>query len=221
LRLGRGEIDAVLFDLDGTLMDTDDQAVESIARWLRRWHIPHPDGMARRFIMATEPVGSVLIASVDSLGLDKVLFGFAAQVRRFRGLRDETHFRIMPGVEAVVKHLSKDYKLGVVTTRSRPEAEAFLDQFGLASCFQTVVTRETTWRLKPHPAPLQFAARALRAQPERCIMVGDSTVDMKAGRRARMIGVGVLCGFGERSQLEKSGARLVVERTAQIAEILQ
>jgi len=221
LRLSRNEIDAVLFDLDGTLMDTDDQAVESIARWLRRWHIPYPDRAARRLIMATEPAGSALIALVDSLGLDKALFGFADRVRRFRGLRDETHFRIMSGVEDMLKHLGKDYKLGVVTTRSRPEAEAFLNQFGLVSCFQTVVTRETTWRLKPHPAPLLFAARAMNARPERCIMIGDSTVDMKAARRARMIGVGVLCGFGERSQLEKTGARIIVERTAEVAEILQ
>ena len=220
MNLGKDTVDAIFFDLDGTLMDTDNQAVESLASRLRRLRVPHPESMARCLIMASERPGNALMTLVDLLGLDDVLLGFTNLLRRYRGLRNAPDFRIISDVEHMLNQVKEHYTLGIVTTRSLREAEAFLEEYNLRSHFDIIVTRETTWRLKPHPAPLRFAARALRVAPERCIMVGDTTVDMKSARRAGMAAVGVLCGFGAHSNLAKAGAHMIIEHTSEIAQLL-
>jgi phosphoglycolate phosphatase-like HAD superfamily hydrolase len=209
-------IEAILFDLDGTLMDTDDQAVEKLARQLERLRFPRPHQVARRIIMASETPGNLMMTVVDLLGMDAPLMAFTNRLRRWRGLHTEPDFRIIAGVEEMLARLGDRYRLGVVSTRGRAEAEAFLKQHQLHNTFEIVVTRESTWRLKPHPAPIQHAARLLGVPAERCAMVGDTTVDMRSARRAGAWAVAVLCGFGEREELERAGAHVVLEQTADL-----
>lgn len=213
-------VDAVLFDLDGTLMDTDDQAVEALARRLQRLHWPHPQQAARRLIMASETPGNALMTLVDLLGLDAPLSAFTDYLRRQRGLRTRGDFYIVAGVEETLAGLNGRYQLAVVTTRGQDEAEAFLAQYGLRDVFEVLVTRESTRRLKPHPAPILHAARLLGVPVERCVMVGDTTVDIKAARRAGAWAVAVLCGFGEREELERAGAHVILEHTARLVSLL-
>ena len=216
----KDEIEVILFDLDGTLMDTDDQAVETLARRLERLRFPRARQAARRIIMASETPGNLLMTVVDMLGLDAPLMAFTNRLRRWRGLHTQSDFRIIAGVEEMLARLDGRYRLGVVTTRGRAEAEAFLKQHELRDTFEIVVTRESTWRLKPHPDPVQHAARLLGVPAERCAMVGDTTVDIRSARRAGAWAVAVLCGFGEREELEQAGAHVVLEQTADLGSQL-
>jgi HAD superfamily hydrolase (TIGR01549 family) len=216
----KAKIEAVLFDLDGTLMDTDDQAVEKLAQRLQQLRWPHAHRAARRFIMASETPGNMLVTLLDVLGLDAPLMGFTNQLRRWRGLHNRADFRIIADAKEMLAELNLRYRLAVVTTRSMTEAETFIDQHDLRSVFEIVVTRESTWRLKPHPSPVQHAAQLLGLPVERCVMVGDTTVDIKAARRAGAWAVGVLCGFGQREELERAGAHVILEHTAQIVSLL-
>lgn len=213
-------IEALLFDLDGTLMDTDDQAVERLARSLERWHFPNPGHLARRLIMASETPGNLLMTFLDVLGLDAPTMRFTDRLRRWRGLYTKPDFRIMDGVPELLAALDGRYHLAVVTTRGRAEAEAFLGQYGLSGYFDLLVSRESTWRLKPHPAPILYAAQKLGIPAWKCAMVGDTTVDVKAARRAGAIAVAVLCGFGERKELERAGAHVILEHTTHLLELL-
>ncbi|MFO7740716.1 MAG: HAD-IA family hydrolase, partial [Anaerolineae bacterium] len=77
-----------------------------------------------------------------------------------------------------------------------------------------------TWRLKPHPEPIREAARRLGVRVERCVMVGDTTVDVKGARRAGAKAVAVLCGFGERDELEEAGADVVLEGISDLMSVL-
>lgn len=201
-------------------MDTDDQSVEALARRLQRLHWPHPQRAARRLIMACETPGNALMTLVDLLGLDAALTASTDRLRRWRGLRTQSDFRIIAGVEEMLAGLDGRYRLAVVTTRGLDDAEAFLAQYDLRGVLDALVTRESTWRLKPHPAPIQCAARLLGVPVARCAMVGDTTVDVKAARRAGAWAVGVLCGFGEREELEQTGAHVVLEHTAQLSSLL-
>jgi HAD superfamily hydrolase (TIGR01549 family) len=216
----KGKVDAILFDLDGTLMDTDDQAVERLARRLQRLHWPRPRRAARHLIMASETPGNALVTLLDVLGLDAPLMSFTDRLRRWRGLRTQADFRIVADAGVMLAALNGRYRLAVVTTRGLAEAEAFLDQHDLRSLFEVLVTRESTWRLKPHPAPIRHAARLLGVPVERCVMVGDTTVDVKSARRAGAWAVAVLCGFGEREELEWAGAHIVLEHTSHLASLL-
>jgi phosphoglycolate phosphatase-like HAD superfamily hydrolase len=218
--LDRGKVEAVLFDLDGTLMNTDDQAVEALARRLRGLRWPNPGRAARRIIMASETPGNALMTLVDVLGLDAPLMTLTDQLRRWRGLHTRADFRIISGSEEMLAALKGRYRLAVVTTRGQGDAEAFLDQYGLRDTFELLVTRESTWRLKPHPAPVRHAARSLGVPVERCAMVGDTTVDVKSARRAGAWAVAVLCGFGEQEELEQAGAHVVLEHTSRLSSLL-
>jgi beta-phosphoglucomutase-like phosphatase (HAD superfamily) len=218
--LGRDTVDAVLFDLDGTLMDTDDQAVAALARRLRKMRWPHPDQTARRVIMATETPGNLLLTLADTVGLDAPLTALSGRLCHWRGLRAPGNFDIIDGIEGMLAELDGRYCMAVVTTRDLCSAEAFLTQYNLGACFDAVVTSESTRRLKPHPAPIRHAARLLGVQSERCVMVGDTTVDIKAARRAGAWAVGVLCGFGEREELERAGAHAVLDHTAELTSLV-
>lgn len=212
-------IDAVLFDLDGTLMDTDDQMVEGLAVWLRPMGWSSLHGAARWLVMAAEGPTNRLLTLLDILGLDGLLLDLQGWVRRVRGV-PTPDYRLMEGADAVLAELKPRYRLGVVTTRGQEDTEAFLDQHGLRDMFDVVVTRETSWRLKPHPEPIREAAHRLGVRPERCVMVGDTTVDVKGARRAGAKAVAVLCGFGERDELEEAGADVVLEGISDLMSVL-
>ncbi|HET91745.1 MAG TPA: HAD family hydrolase [Chloroflexi bacterium] len=210
------QIQAVLFDLDGTLMDTDDQAVENLAHRLRRLRWPHPDRTARRLVMTAETPGNLVLSLLDVLGLDELAMSLTRPMRQ----RPGSDFRIVAGVAEMLAQLNGRYRLAIVTTRGQEEASAFLAQHHLEETFETVVTRESTRRLKPHPAPVQHAARLLDVPVERCVMVGDTVVDVQSARRAGAWTVAVLCGFGERRELERARAHLILEQTAHLASHL-
>ncbi len=218
--LNRDKVQAILFDLDGTLMDTDDQAVEKLAHRLQRLRWPHPHRTARRLVMASETPGNILITLLDMVGLDAPVMAFNNWLRRRRGLHSPRDFRIMADAQEMLATMSGRYRLAVVTTRGQTETQEFLDQHDLHDIFETLVTRESTWRLKPHPAPIRHAAQRLGVPVENCVMVGDTTVDVKSARRAGAWAVAVLCGFGERKELERTGAHAILEHTSQLSSLL-
>ena len=96
------------------------------------------------------------------------------------------------------------YPIALVTTRSRAHIEAFLAEFEeITAVFSTTIGAQDTRRLKPHPAPIQLAAQRLGIPPANCLMIGDTRMDVLAARRAGALSVGVLCGFGQRHELER------------------
>lgn len=212
-------VQAVLFDLDGTLIDTDDAAIETWAGRLR-WLPGDPRRFLRRLIMVTETPTNVFITLLDALHVDDDLFSLNDRLRRLRGLRTPVNFLAVDGVLDVVQAFVEKYPLAVVTTRSRRDSHAFLDQYDIGTCFRAVIAHEDTVRLKPHPEPVRRAAEELGVPVEHCLMVGDTTVDVLSAKRAGAMSVGVLCGFGERAELERAGADVILESTAELGTLL-
>jgi HAD superfamily hydrolase (TIGR01549 family) len=219
-----GEIDAILFDLDGTLAETDDQAVEILARRLQRirWLLPgrDPVRLARRLLMAVEAPANRILGLLDRAGLDDNFFGIGEWLRRVRGVDASINFRPIDGVGETLRDLSRRYYLAIVTTRSSREAAAFLKQENLTDLVQVITGREDTWRIKPHPSPVRHTAECLAVPVHRCLMVGDTTVDIQAARAAGARSVGVLCGFGHRHDLERAGADRILHTTSELTEWL-
>ncbi len=216
-------VEAILFDLDGTLIDTDDQAVAALARrlaLLARLVRFAPDILARRLVMWAETPGNALVTLFDVAGVDDNIFAIGDTLRGWRGLRPRHDLPLVPGVEPAMQALAQRYRLAIVTTRGRRDAEAFLTRHNLAHLFSTVATRESTRRVKPHPAPIHFVAEQLGLPPQRCVMVGDTTVDVRSARAAGAWVAAVLSGFGTRDELERAGAHLVLDSVAQLVEVL-
>ncbi|MDF1514266.1 MAG: HAD family hydrolase [Anaerolineae bacterium] len=206
-------VKAWFFDLDGTLMDTDDQAVNSLANKLRFLGALSANRLARWLIMKSETPMNFALTLVDILGMDTVLFKLRAWLHRHQ---PKPTFRIIEGVKPMLEYLHEHAELVVVSTRSQVDAMAFLEQHGLADLFSLVVSQESTPRLKPHPDPVIYAAQALGLSPDACVMVGDTTVDVLSARRAGAWAVGVLCGFGEEAELQRAGAHLVLSSSADL-----
>jgi HAD superfamily hydrolase (TIGR01549 family) len=216
----RARTQAVLFDLDGTLIDTDDAFLEAWAGRLERWSRglvgDDPRPLLRRILLAAEGPINAVISLLDAVGLDDNVFSIGDRLRRVRGLRTQGRFVAVDGVLETIRSLHPFYRLGVVTTRSRVDALAFLRQFELQRLIEVVTTREDTWRLKPHPEPILHTVSSLGLSPSQCVMVGDTAVDMVSAKEAGTFAVGVLCGFGERKDLLEAGADLILEKTAEL-----
>lgn len=210
-------IQALCFDVDGTLSDTDDLYVEKFLPFFR--FSRDPARAARHFVMWAETPGSLLMGIPDHLGLDDELHRLYDWLNQ-RFPRPLKHFRLVPGVREMLEQLSPRYPMAIVSARDDRTTRAFLDQFGLTPFFQVIVTAVTAEHTKPYPDPIYFAAQKMGVRPDHCLMIGDTTVDILAGRRAGAQTVGVLCGFGERPELEKAGADLILEQTPDLTRML-
>ncbi len=211
-------VQAVLFDMDGTLVDTDDVVVAALAKRLRPLLGKRAASFARWLVMQIETPGNAFITLLDALHVDELWRSVTAG-----GQSPQTHtFQLIPGVEEMILRVASKYQVGIVTTRGREEIDAFLQQYpAFGSVVAVTMGREDTRRLKPHPAPVRAAAAKLSLLPEQCLMVGDTTVDVRSGRKAGAWTVGVLCGFGQERELWRCGAHAVLASTAELADFLR
>ena len=218
------DVRALLFDLDGTLLNTDDMLVERLAHRLRLLafldKLYDHRRLARRLIMAMEGPMNSTVTLLDVLGLDKKVLSLSEWLRMMYGQRNSTQYVAVDGIVALLEELSQEYELAIITTRNRQDTAKFLDKFGLQDRFKAIVTRQDVRRLKPHPEPVKKAAATLGYPPAQCVVIGDTTVDVKAGKKAGALTVAVLCGFGERAELERLRPELVLESTAHLRQHL-
>jgi phosphoglycolate phosphatase len=217
-------IEAILFDIDGTIADTDDAIVARLERWFQPFQriLSGQDAhaTARSFVMRIETPVNGLVGWLDHTGLDQFIGPVLERLHRLRGIADRSHAALIPGIVSSLDRLGQKYPLGIVTAREQQSALAILEAHGLRSRFQCVATARTCRRAKPHPDPILWAVNELGVSPQGCIMVGDTTTDIRAGKAAGVHTVGVLCGFGEREELEEAGADLILGNTAELAKLL-
>ena len=152
--------------------------------------------------------------------MDEVLGPLLDGLHRRRGLASVDALRPVEGALPALRLLAGRYPLALVTAREARSASAFLEVFHLASEVGCIATARTTYRGKPDPAPILWAASCLHVPPGACLVVGDTTVDIQAGRSAGAQTVGVLCGFGERRELERAGADLILGSVAELPGVL-
>ena len=215
-----GEIDAILFDLDGTMIEIDNEAFENLARRLQplQRFLPKRDAawVARRILMWAEGPANSILTLVNRIGLDDTFLDLGDRLRSMQGLYTPLNFRLVNGVGEMLEELSHRYHLGIITTRCCAHAEAFLEEQNLTDLVHIVIGREDTWRIKPHPSPVRHAADELGVTVERCLLVGDTPADIYAARSAGARSVGVLSGLGTETELERAGADLIINTTSDL-----
>lgn len=217
-------IRALCFDVDGTLSDTDDQFVIKLMHLLKPVRFLFREGQvrpfARRVVMFTETPGNFVFGLPDRLGLDDELSRFGDFIYRLGLGKAHDPFLLIAGVREMLQALSGHYPMCVVSARGGRSTQIFLDQFALNPFFQCVATAQTCKYTKPYPDPILWAAEQMGVQPHECLMIGDTTVDILAAKAAGAQSVGVLCGFGERAELEHAGADLILPSTADLTPVL-
>jgi HAD superfamily hydrolase (TIGR01549 family) len=223
LPLHVSRIRALCFDVDGTLSDTDDVMVAQLVGLLRPFHYLFPGKelvrVARGFVMEAEAPANFLMGLPDRIGLDKEIFALKDWLVR-QSKKKTRPFQLVPGTREMLESLSQHYPLAIVSARDTSSTMQFLDQFNLAAFFKCIATDQTCEHTKPFADPIIWASREMGVPPEACLMVGDTTVDIQAGKAAGAQSVGVLCGFGEADELRKYGADMILHFTAELVHVL-
>jgi pyrophosphatase PpaX len=180
-------IRCVLFDLDGTLIDTNDLIIESFMHVLNE---KLSLGIAREEIISQ--MGMPLVEQFRHFtGRDDV-GDLVAAYQTYNLRRHDEMVRIFPHVNEVVEALAEaGIATGVVTNKMRGTTMRALEMFGLKPLMKTIVTLDDVSRGKPHPEPVQKGMEAVGAKPEETVMVGDSPYDIESARRAGARSAGV------------------------------
>ena len=182
----RLDVDAVLFDLDGTLADTAGDLAGALNR-VRADHgrPPLPVDALRAYASAGARglLGAGMGLKPDDEGYAEARDAFLAHYAA--GLTQTT--QLFDGIEAMLAALeSRGIAWGIVTNKAERYTGPVVVALGLAHRAGTIVCGDTTPHAKPHPAPLLHAASALRLPPSRCVYVGDDRRDVDAGNGAGM-----------------------------------
>lgn len=179
-------IDAVLFDLDGTLVDTAPDLAGALNR------VRRDRGLADMPVHELRPY-----ASAGARGLIGAGFKIAPEHAEYPALRDAflAHYAAALCIESVLFDAvpevlaaleARRLRWGIVTNKATRFTTPLLDALALPNRPQVVVCGDTTPHAKPHPAPLVAAAAALGVDPARCLYVGDAERDVIAGLAAGM-----------------------------------
>ncbi len=199
---------AVLFDLDGTLVDGRDAIVDAFAHALDATGL-RPVPRAHVEALVGHPLDAMFLALAPQASRYDVPKLTEIYMARFAE-RAPTLLRLASGATEALASL-RGTPIGIVTTKRRAAAELALRVVGVRDAFSAVVGLEDASHAKPHPAPVVEGARRLGVPAARCVVVGDTPLDVTAAKRAGAAAVGVLGGASERRALEAAGADVVLE----------
>ncbi len=198
----------IIFDCDGTLVDSQHMIVEALGAAFAASALPVPD---RETVL--RQVGlSVAEAMRAMTGLDdgETIAGLCTIYRSaFSELRQKGEMAdpLFPGARAALDVLNArdDVLLGIATGKSRRGVDALLEREGLAAHFVTIQTADDA-PSKPHPGMIHQAMEAVGACPNDTVMIGDTSFDMLMARAAAVSAVGVGWGYHEHEELIEAGA---------------
>jgi phosphoglycolate phosphatase len=211
---------AVLFDLDGTLVDSLADIAASMNHVLGQLgHPTHSEEAIRHFVGegARHLVSRSMPERSSEAAIDHALVAYKERYRSHLVVSTRPYEGIVPLLSAL---RSQGTRLGVVTNKPHPAAQKMVDQLFASGSFGVVLGEEHNKPRKPDPAPALEAASVLGVAKERCVFVGDTSVDMHTARAANMVAVGVTWGFRGRDELVAAGAHHVVESVPALSSLL-
>ncbi|UBB19081.1 HAD-IA family hydrolase [Comamonas odontotermitis] len=208
----KNSIQAILFDLDGTLIDSapDLGAAADQMRVVR--------GLPSLPMADYRP-----FAGSGARGMLRVAFGLHPEDEQFPVMREEffqnyerrmtQDTTVFDGVSEMLANIvTRQLQWGVVTNKSKRFTEPLSQQMSLFATAGAVVSGDTTPHAKPHPEPLFEAARRIGVAPESCVYVGDDERDILAGKAAGMYTVAAVYGYlGEKQSVAHWQADDVIE----------
>lgn len=209
-------IKTVLFDLDGTLIDTNDLIISSYLHTLEQYF---PNQFKREDVLPF--MGPSLHEVFDKLNPEKTEEMILAY-RTFNKANHDLLVKEFEGVYDTVKILKeKGYKLGVVTTKKLDVAQMGLNLAKLAPFFEVVIAIDHVNKIKPDPEPILKALELLDSSPEEALMVGDNYHDILGGQNAGTKTAGVAWSLKGREALEKYKPDYMLETMSDLLTILE
>lgn len=185
------KITTLLFDIDGTVLDTREFIIQATEHALNTLEYPVP----KREVIE-KCVGMAFPGYYQSLtGTDKDTDKLIDAHRDFQ-YKNYNLAKLFPhALETLQKLKEKGYKMAAVTTRSKKTSHQTLIDADIFDLFDVVISNEDASELKPHPAPLLKALELMRRLPENAVMIGDSHLDIQAGKNAGTKTIRAAYGF--------------------------
>lgn len=213
------EVEGIIFDLDGTIVDSRQAYVDAAkttfsAFGKEKFHTKIALEIPRRFELNI-PL-SDLVEGIDEKEFREIYLD-----AYYRATRTKT--KPFPEVDLTLKILSKKARLALTTRRqvSGNEIRTQLEKFGFVNYFQAVVTAVDTINPKPSPEAIIECARRLGLKPSFCVVVGDSVVDVKAGKNAGTQTVAVLSGIFSRKELQEEDPDLILDSVKELPNLIK
>jgi len=194
----------ILFDLDGTLIDSTEAILESFEAAC----LSHGRKVPHAALIKAE-IGHTLEDMFASLGVagDEIESYVRAYKMHYREISCAKTV-LLPQAGEAVKLAYETAHLGVVTTKTGLYSIALLEHMGLMHYFDVLVGREDVQYPKPHPEPIVKALKQLPEVTGSIWMLGDTCMDMRAAEAANIDGAAVLCGYGSEESLMKCSNKI-------------
>ncbi|MDX1458755.1 MAG: phosphoglycolate phosphatase [Marinobacter sp.] len=214
----------ILFDLDGTLVDSASDLAAAVDQMLTELGRPQAgEGRVRQWIGNGVAVlvqralagrhDHEAAGPLDDDTLRRALDTFFNAYHEHNGL----HATVYDGIEGFLAQAREQgCRLGVVTNKPAAFTDTLLDQMGLSHWFDVTVSGDTLAVKKPHPDPLHHALSALDGEVGSALMVGDSVTDIHAARNAGLPVVAVRYGYNYGDPIDSLGAEIVVDSLAEL-----
>lgn len=211
-------IKAVLFDFDGTIMDTSELIIGSWQHVFRT--LTGKDGDLEEI---KKSFGETLWFTMEKFFPDRNADKCVDIYREWQKDKYLDEIELFPGIAVLIRWLaSQDVKLAIVTSRARKSLELGLEKFNLQNMFQVLVTCEDTDAHKPSPIPAQIALKQLGVKPEEALFIGDTKFDIGCANNAGI--PSVLVGWATETEERTENVykpTYKVETTREIMKIVE
>ncbi len=213
-------VQAIIFDVDGTLVDTLD-AYHTVAELAAAPHgLPISREMVRRALNINHPTFWELVVPDDRVNRVELMEMMKREAMQRWPEVLLAHGRVMPGLRETLETLHRrGLRLGIVTASRDGSFQPLRDE-GLLDYFEAVITGAEVSRRKPDPEGLCKCLAALGVEPDQAAYVGDTPIDVQTSRAAGTAAVSVLSGAGDSALLSASGPDWIIYSHARLLEIV-
>ncbi len=211
--------DAILFDLDGTVIDSLQDIVDAVNHTMRFFGLPEctPAGLKMHLGWGVDTLMRRWLPGLSDARREEVL----AFYRPYYAAHAGDKSRPFPGIDAMLRRL-RDDGLALAIVSNKPDAAVQpLARDWFSDTVRLAMGEVAGMRRKPHPDMLQFAADRLGVPLARCLYVGDSEVDIDTARNAHIDCACVSWGFRTRAQLAQAGATVIVDTPEALAAFVE
>ncbi len=212
------EIEGIVFDVDGTLTDS----IEAYYNLFRDVSARFGIHVRKEDVLEPMAMGSFIwdrIIPEDSPERDKKIKLLMSAILEVYQTAFE-HVLPFAGVERVLKKLDEQkIRLGVLTS-SRRTAVRPLHRHSISNYFRVILTREEGFPLKPEPGGILECLRRMEVEASHAIVIGDTPLDVRAGKAAGTLTIGVLSGIGTREQLEPDEPTAIIKNVSEMLSLL-
>ncbi|MDD2582560.1 MAG: HAD-IA family hydrolase [Desulfuromonadaceae bacterium] len=198
-------IRAVLFDLDGTLVDSLEDLTDAVNHI--RDVFSHPplatDAVRLKVGKGARNLVQLSLPGVAGSDIDRALHMFL----EFNRLHIADKSSLYPGISEALHELSaRGIRMAVISNKNEELSSLILETLGIRALFESICGGDTYQESKPSPLPLLEVAKKLELAPNECIMAGDSIYDIQAGQRAGITSIACTWGYGSTEELAGADA---------------